>query len=472
MNSSGSEYKFTSSPKSDSGNSSMIFERTVEDGRGSGGGGSVSAGGPRQFSRHGSSVSLLSRKYSNQSTGGGLGIPITRSTSRSCGHRTPRNSQTSSPSSPLDPPELAPANGGTVNPRRHLENLVAPALDASCSIIADDSANLNDLDIVYMRRPSTIGLDMALGRTRSNSYATLKEEQQRQRQQQQVKEAQETSPRSDYSNPGAGGAGADEEPKTLRFYSYADMLSDEMATSPTNNSRPPLLHSASSMFLRPAVQPMKFSNPFQPASAAAAAAAAGGGATSNPTGCSPCGCGGGSVDRLRKDSMVSSTGNLNPNTRRYSNNFLTRSGTSPMQMPSLSSSKSNRSRNNSRGKSAFQIESSGSDEFSSEEDEDENMVNIVRTSSNNNGMGFSPLGPRVSRTSTSNSINSQPISQRARDGSFSNSNPSLMRRESFQNSINSLLMDDTLQTEKVGDILRKRMGNVKKQDVKITTGED
>ncbi|GAV56077.1 hypothetical protein ZYGR_0AZ02490 [Zygosaccharomyces rouxii] len=440
------EYKFTSSPQSDNGNSSMIFERTVEDGCSS-----------RPFSRHGSSVSLLSRKYSNQSTGG-VGIPSAGSASRG-GHRTPRTSQHSSPSqqgSPLDSPELVPGSG-PVNPRRHLENFVAPALDASCSIIADDSANLNDLDIVYMRKPSTIGLDLALGRTRSNSYATLREEQlqqqQQQQQQQQADDDREQPPRSDSAN-----GGMDTRPRTLRFYSYADMLSDEMATSPTNSSRPPLLHSASSTFLRPAPQhqPMHFSNPFKTTTAP----------VGNPNGCSSCGCG--NVGRLRKDSMAS-TGNLNPNVRRYSNNVLSRTTTSsaspaPVPVPSLGSGRSNKLTKPRRG-SGFQIESSVSDEFSSDE-EDENSF----APSNHNG--FSPLGSRVSRTSTQNSINSQPSSQRTSGGSFSNGSQSSMRRESFQNSINGLLMEDTLQTEKVGDILRKRMGNVKKQDLKVTTGEN
>lgn len=439
------EYKFTSSPQSDNGNSSMIFERTVEDGCSS-----------RPFSRHGSSVSLLSRKYSNQSTGG-VGVPSTGSASR-CGHRTPRNSQQSSSSqqgSPLDSPDVV-SGGDTVNARRHLENFVAPALDASCSIIADDSADLNDLDVVYMRKPSTIGLDLALGRTRSNSYATLREEQQQQQQQRQADEAEELPPRS---NSSAGGM--DPRPRTLRFYSYADMLSDEMATSPmSGNGRPPLLHSASSTFLRPAPQhqPMHFSNPFKNSTSP----------TNTSNGCSACG-GCGNVGRLRKDSMTS-TGNLNPHVRRCSNNVLSRSSTTSMSpapvpgpVPSLGSERSNRS-SKPRRRSAFQIELSGSDEFSSDE-EDEAFAP-------SNSTGFSPLGSRVSRTNTQNSISSQPSSKRASGGSFSSSNAALMKRESLQSSINGLLMEDTLQTEKVGDILRKRMGNVKRQDLKVTTGEN
>lgn len=53
--------------------------------------------------------------------------------------------------------------------RRTLENSVAPALDASCSIVNDENTDLTDVDMVYSRRPSsTIGLNMALlGRTNS-----------------------------------------------------------------------------------------------------------------------------------------------------------------------------------------------------------------------------------------------------------------------------------------------------------------
>ncbi|CDH11243.1 uncharacterized protein ZBAI_03029 [Zygosaccharomyces bailii ISA1307] len=366
------EYRYptTSSPLSDSSNS-MIFERNVEE---------PCSVPSRPYSRQGSSVNLLSRQYSN----------------RSC--RTSQGNL-SSPRSPLEQDYASPVCG---QHRRQLENCVAPALDASCSIIADDSANLDDLDVVYMRRPSTIGLDMALGRTRSNSYATLTDQQ---------KQLRQTQP-------------GEENPRTLKFYSYADVLSDEAAaagiTGPPG-TRPALSHSASSTYLRPPLsgqQPASFSNPFV----------------------------------KRRDSGA---GGLSLG-RRYSNNVLSRSPTNQSQTAGVANTSGAyaalavpRGRvARARQQTNFQMESSGSEDFSTDE-EDETPFTPQQH------WGLSPLGPRVSRTSTQNSMNSN-CSARAR--SYSNSSPSLARRrESGPSSISGLLMEDTLQTEKVGDILKKRI---------------
>lgn len=446
------EYKVTSSPLGDNDASSMIFERNVEE---------PCSG--RQFSRNGSTVSLLSRQQSDQSFSGSAGQGGLRSGS---GQRTSRTSATSSTSgqgSPPDSPELLPSNAA-LDHRRHLENFVAPSLDASCSVIADNSEDLKDWDVVYMKRPSTIGLDLALGRTRSNSYSTLKEEQLRLQQRDQLLEEEKflEPQQSQYPRSNSSGQSFDQNLRTLRFYSYADMLSDEMATSPTNKARPTLPHSASSSFLRPTSQhqPMHFSNPFKPSTAT------NGSAMNNV---SSCGCGG--AGRLRKDSMTS-PGNLNVNMRKYSNNLLSRSPTSqtttslqPQQQqqqqsvsspaPSLGLGKPSRLAK-PRRRSGFKIESNGSDEFSTDEED---------------GSSFSSVGQRVSRTSTQNSAASQTSSQRG--GSVTSGSPSLMRkRESVHNSISGLLMEDTLQTEKVGDILKQRMGTLKKQDLKVTTGEE
>lgn len=365
----------------------MIFERNVEE---------PCSVPSRPYSRQGSSVNLLSRQYSN----------------RSC--RTSQGNL-SSPRSPLEQDYAASASAcGQQQHRRQLENCVAPALDASCSIIADDSADLNDLDVVYMRRPSTIGLDMALGRTRSNSYATLTDQQKSQRQ--------------------AG----EENPRTLRFYSYADVLSDEAASAGVPGppgARPGLAHSASSTYLRPPAsqQQTSFSNPFV----------------------------------KRRDS---GTGSLTLG-RRYSNNVLSRSPTNQstaaggVSAPLAAAAAAAGAAGSAgaagaaavpRGRVArarlqtnFQMESSGSEDFSTDE-EDETPFTPQQH------WGVSPLGPRVSRTSTQNSVNSTCSSARMR--SFSNSSPSLARRrESGPASINGIMMEDTLHTEKVGDLLKKRI---------------
>ncbi|AET40143.1 Mlf3p Ecym_5388 [Eremothecium cymbalariae DBVPG len=88
----------------------------------------------------------------------------------------------------------------------NLENLVAPALDASADVVADDKANLDNVEIVYSKRPSTIRLDMALGRTRTNSVTGAG-----------------SSAEGGQVQTVSGAA----KPRVLRFYSYADMLSDE-----------------------------------------------------------------------------------------------------------------------------------------------------------------------------------------------------------------------------------------------------
>ncbi|AJR47086.1 Vhs2p [Saccharomyces cerevisiae YJM1342] len=149
--------------------------------------------------------------------------------------------------------------------RRTLENFVPPALDAGCSIVTDDTTGLDDVDMVYSRRPSTIGLDRALGRTRSLSSQSFDNE---------------TSP-AHLRSPNDHGS------RLLRFYSYADMLSDDnnnnvsnaTSTSSTANPlrRPPmqghysfsssLLNSPSHLPSPPSAsasppQHMNFTNPF------------------------------------------------------------------------------------------------------------------------------------------------------------------------------------------------------------------
>lgn len=56
------------------------------------------------------------------------------------------------------------------NRRRTMEDSVAPALDASCYI----DNNVNDVKVIHSRSSSTIGLDMALGRIRTNSLVNSK----------------------------------------------------------------------------------------------------------------------------------------------------------------------------------------------------------------------------------------------------------------------------------------------------------
>ncbi|KAG0658476.1 hypothetical protein C6P45_002179 [Maudiozyma exigua] len=53
--------------------------------------------------------------------------------------------------------------------RRTIENLVAPALDASCSLIADQNTQIDNVNVIHSRNSSIVGLNMALGLSRSSS---------------------------------------------------------------------------------------------------------------------------------------------------------------------------------------------------------------------------------------------------------------------------------------------------------------
>lgn len=102
-------------------------------------------------------------------------------------------------------------NGFHHSRRKTLENHVAPALDASCSLMADEDTDLDHVNIIHSRSSSTIGLDMALGRissysrnnTRHNSTLDLSHD--------------ETTVNNDNDN----------DSKVLKFYSYNDLLNDE-----------------------------------------------------------------------------------------------------------------------------------------------------------------------------------------------------------------------------------------------------
>lgn len=55
--------------------------------------------------------------------------------------------------------------------RRTIENLVAPALDASCSLLADQNTGLHNVNVIHSRNSSIVGLNMALGMSRSSSIS-------------------------------------------------------------------------------------------------------------------------------------------------------------------------------------------------------------------------------------------------------------------------------------------------------------
>ncbi|EDO18257.1 hypothetical protein Kpol_1039p6 [Vanderwaltozyma polyspora DSM 70294] len=175
----------------------------------------------------------------------------------------------------------AASNNNLVNSTTHhnLENLIPPALDASCSIITDENTNLNDVDLIYSRRPSTIGLDMALGNryfkdshqfsnSNSSSSANLYRSQSH-------SIASPSSPHlylsrtysntnnNNNNNPSRVASPTDPHHKLLRFYSYADMLSDEMTDS-SSSGPSPSTHRQSHSLASPVAgkQFNTFNNPF------------------------------------------------------------------------------------------------------------------------------------------------------------------------------------------------------------------
>ncbi|CEP20630.1 unnamed protein product [Cyberlindnera jadinii] len=116
-----------------------------------------------------------------------------------------------------------------------VENFVSPCLDATTQILTDQNADLENVDMVYSRRPSSVlGLNMALGRSRS--YVG------------ELPQAEVSSPSK--SGPVKIHSAADlqelpERPPALSFYSYADMIESENP----NPRRPSLSQSLSSSFL-------------------------------------------------------------------------------------------------------------------------------------------------------------------------------------------------------------------------------
>lgn len=444
-----------------SDSNSLIFERNVEDPY------MATSNSPSNpVSKHGSTTNLLSRQYSNTYYN-----PKQRRTSRASSSNLAGvgGAPHSPPIESHSPEYVLPA----LDHRRTLENFVAPALDASCSIVTDDNADLDDLDIVYMRRPSSIiGLDMALGRTKSNSSATITNANN------SVSASPSIPPLSlsrSYSNSNTNYSNnsvlspSQENTRTLRFYSYADMLSDEMANSPSPSGgvrRPSLSHSFSSSYIKQNHQkpPLStnFSNPF----------------------------------------VKASNSNLS---RRYSNTMLSRSPTNQSaqhqqrsRVPATNVITNNGTNNNNNnttnnhnntndkskipqrsGRSNFHLESSGSDEFSTD-DEEEPSPQQHPFSAQPSAPATSPanfLGPRVSRTSTQNSTNSAASTsplfsiRTYSNGGGNIPSPSIIRRRESatmfqqpsqlpQASINDVLMcDDTLQTEKVGEALKKKISN-------------
>ncbi|CCC68744.1 hypothetical protein NCAS_0B06600 [Naumovozyma castellii] len=147
-------------------------------------------------------------------------------------------------------------NHNSMDHHHNLENFVPPALDAGCSIVTDKDTNLDDIDMIYSKRPSTIGLNMALGRTRTNSLSPSNQANRRPSLASSSSEADLPTTSRNLRQTVSSSSPPSAHPRLLRFYSYVDMLSDENLNQnqntntnqmhSTNNVRPSLLSHYSS----------------------------------------------------------------------------------------------------------------------------------------------------------------------------------------------------------------------------------
>lgn len=135
-----------------------------------------------------------------------------------------------------------------------VENFVSPCLDATTKILTDKDTNLDNVDMVYSRRPSSVmGLNLALGRTKSfanedtNELSNLSSISRRNSSAKLTK-TNSLANMTDSTNP--------KRPPTLSFYSYADMINNENP----NPKRPSISQSLSSSFVNQARSPNSRSN--------------------------------------------------------------------------------------------------------------------------------------------------------------------------------------------------------------------
>lgn len=150
---------------------------------------------------------------------------------------------------------------------RHLENHIAPAIDATCHVFqnmpAEDAHNmLNEISIVHSRRSSLIGLNMALGVLSPPSFYSSGSINTDTRASSNHNFKSSTTMIPDTLSPvSINEEDMDENCVTLPFYSYADMLTDEMNSSypnSTRSSRPRFSSSSSTSALKRASQGQLF----------------------------------------------------------------------------------------------------------------------------------------------------------------------------------------------------------------------
>lgn len=134
-----------------------------------------------------------------------------------------------------------------------VENFVSPCLDATTQILTDKNADLENVDMVYSRRPSSVmGLNLALGRTRSSvATDTMQSTSSPVQKTHSIASMTdlESSPNNNTStinnNTSSAATTTAARPPALSFYSYADMINSENP----NPRRPSISQSLSSSFI-------------------------------------------------------------------------------------------------------------------------------------------------------------------------------------------------------------------------------
>ncbi|SCU84742.1 LAMI_0C08702g1_1 [Lachancea mirantina] len=344
--------------------------------------------------------------------------------------------------------------------RRALEDMIAPALDAGASLVAEPDTDLDNVEMIYSRRPSTLGLDMALGRTRTSGSHTNLPMLSRAASNASFTSAISTSSFASAASNASGASGQStqstatavdrgvERPRVLRFYSYADMLSDENAHS----RRPSLSQSLSNSWARASPQPI-FTNSFK---------------------------------GTRRESLPSNISTTGSSCRQFPQHSKTlsrsptgvscRSFVTSPSIPTSAPASSARPTADSKQKGKFHLESSGSDCSTSEDESDQDMATspnsptLMNNATNSQNLYNTVTGPRLSRTSTQNSFKKAHPPYSNRTYSFaSNISPFLSQSRSTANSapsgntqnMNDVLYNEasSLQSNSVGEVLRRKMSS-------------
>lgn len=369
--------------------------------------------------------------------------------------------------------------------RRTIENLVAPDLDASCSLIADSDTNMNNFNMIHSRNSSIVGLNMALGLSRSPSVSGSSKKQFENNngddEYDTISDSEfspnimspkiTTNSESTYTSPSfssSRNSAINDPNKVLRFYSYVDMVSDEQINPAIASRRPSFI---SNSFSSPLLKPSELLN-------------------SNSS-TSPTHINTGFLKASSSSAKRDQSSYLSPPlvSRRYSGNNINNSilSRSPTYTPNTSNNRRYSSNNTKQNKKAdssnsqpkFHLESS--DEFSSD-DESETFFDLDQSNNDQNhninylNQQNTKIIPSILKTSMFQTDDSNSSSDIYRSKSRTSSNTShsvphisrqgnassgKLRNLSIPNGSNNIggtspVSPSTLQVENLDQVLRQK----------------